>query len=107
MLVLLRFLDILVGRRQNMIDLHLSIKAENESLAILQVYGSAGPRRDSLGEDGTPASIDVLIDGVKDPERFKKIVANWLDRQETWHDARMRFDNSFAGQRRFTIDRLV
>jgi len=107
MFVLLRFLDLLVGRRQNLLDTRLSINMDNDKLAVLQVYHCASPRREPRGDEDKPHPGDVLLDGAQRPEAFSRILASWLDRQENWCDARMRFDNSFAGQRRFTIDRLV
>jgi hypothetical protein len=65
------------------------------------------PRRETSAEEETPKPIDVLVDGARYPETFARVLANWLDRQQAWNDARMRFNNSFSGQRIFTIDRLV
>jgi hypothetical protein len=49
----------------------------------------------------------VLLDAVRKPEEFSRVLAHWLSRHDAWRDARSRFFNSFAGQIHYDIDRLV
>lgn len=107
-LTLLRYLGMLAGRPQNLLSLGLRIGAGIDVPAFLQVYWSIPPERDASREwENKPHPSDVLLDAVSDPERFSNVLASWLDRQEEWHDARLRFYNSFAQQRHYDIDRLI
>jgi hypothetical protein len=50
---------------------------------------------------------DVLMDAVRQPEEFSRVLANWLAREDSWRDARIRFFGLFAQQRRYELDRLI
>ena len=104
---LLRYLEILVGRPQNLLKLDLRIEANDERPVILQVYWSIPPKREPTHEEQKPHPADILLDAVKQPEVFSRVLASWLNRQQTWHDARLRFSNSFAKQQYYDLDRLI
>jgi hypothetical protein len=104
---LLRYLGMLVGRPQNLLKLSLRVESDLETQVLFEVYWSMPPKREPPHEDGRPHPSDVLLDAVRQPERFSRVLGNWLDRQQAWHDARMRFSNSFAEQQRYGIDRLI
>jgi len=106
-LTLLRYLEMLVGRPQNLLRLNISIESDDERSASLQVHMSHPPRRKTSGEGERPYPSDVLLDAVQAPEACSQVLANWLERQEDWHNARMRFSNSFAKQQHYDIDRLI
>jgi len=105
--MLLRYLGVVAGRSQNVLSLSLRIKPDTEGPGLLQVYWSMPPRRDPSKERENPHPADVLVDAVDEPEQFSRVLAAWLDRQQSWHDARMRFDSSFAEQRHYDINRLI
>jgi ApeA N-terminal domain 1 len=104
---LLRYLGMLVGRPQNILSLSLRVKEETEVPNTFQVYWSMPPSRDSSKERGAPHPGDILLDVIREPQQFSSVLASWLQRQECWHDARMRFFNSFAEQRHYDIDRMI
>lgn len=104
---LLRYLEILVGRPQNLLKLNLRIESNDEHPVILQVYWSIPPKREQTHEEQKPHPADILLDAVKQPEAFSHVLASWLSRQQTWHDARLRFSNSFAKQQHYDLDRLI
>jgi hypothetical protein len=104
---LLRYLAMLVGRPQNLCSLSLRIKSDIGGPGILQVYWSLPPRRDSSKEGRKPHPADVLLQGANESEQFSKVMARWLDRQQSWHAARMRFHTSFAEQRHYDVNRLI
>lgn len=106
-LVVLRYLEMLVGRPQNVLDLRLRIESSKDRPAVLEVYWSTPPKRDQTHEERKPHPVDVLLNGGMQPEPFSRVARNWLDRQQTWQDARLRFSNSFAKQNFYDIDRLV
>jgi hypothetical protein len=105
-LTLLRYLEVLVGRPQNLLRLHLRVKSDDERSNILKVYWSMPPKRNLSNNERRPHFADVLVSAVKQPDIFARILSNWLDRNQAWQDARLRFSNSFA-QREYSIDRLI
>jgi hypothetical protein len=106
-LVVLRYLEVLVGRPQNILDLRLRIESTSEWPVLLGVYWSTPPKRDQTNEERKPHPSDVLLNGGMQPVQFSRVARSWLDRQQTWHDSRLRFSNSFAKQNFYDIDRLV
>lgn len=105
-LTLLRYLEVLVGRPQNLLRLNLRVKSDDERPIVLKVYWSMPPKRNLSNDERRPHPADVLVDAVKQPDTFARILSNWLDRHQAWHDARLRFSNSFA-QQEYSIDRLI
>jgi hypothetical protein len=65
------------------------------------------PKRGPSDEDRRPHPAEVLLDAVQHPTAFSSVLANWLERQPTWQDARARFLSCFAKQHRYDIDRLI
>jgi len=65
------------------------------------------PKREPSREGEKPHPADVLVDAVRQPEEFSRILEDWLNRHDGWCNARLRFFNSFAGQNHFDIDRLI
>jgi hypothetical protein len=104
---LLRYLGMLAGRPQNLAEFDLEVDSGQQSLAPLRVYWSMPPGRDPSHEAEKPHPSDVLVDAVRQPLEFSRVLANWLEREETWRDARLRFASSFDEQNRYTIGRLI
>ena len=106
---LLRYFATLIGRPQNIVGLNLEVESSQQNKTeSLGVYWSMSPRRESRNEmKGKPAPSDVLLDPVRKAEEFSRVLTKWLDREQTWRDARWRFSNSFANQNNYTIDRLI
>jgi hypothetical protein len=103
-LVLVRYFGLLIGRPQNVPNLSLSLGASDQRL---RVYWSMPPKRDSSSHGDKPQPAEVLVEPVRQSEAFNTVLRNWLERNEAWQDARLRFFNSFAEQRRYDIDRLI
>ncbi len=104
---LLRYLGILVGRPQNLLELSFRVESDNERPVLLKVYWSMAPKREPSHGEQKPRPADVLLDAVRQPEAFSRVLGKWLDRQQAWDDARLRFFNSFADQQHYSIDRLI
>lgn len=104
---LLKFFEILVGRPQNLLTMNLGVGHQDTRQDILQVYWSYPPQREPSHERRNSHPSDVLLDAVRQPDVFSRVLGNWLDRQPTWQDARFRFSNSFANQKCYSIDRLI
>jgi len=105
-LALIRFLEVVVGRPQNLLRLELRVPSENEMPCILDVYWSMPPKREG-GSGESPQPADILVNGGMQPDQFAHVLSNWLSREESWRDARLRFSNCFKGQHRYSVDRLV
>ncbi len=104
---LLRFLELLVGRPQNLLKMYVGLEDNGKKPAYLDVYWSMPPQRDMPDKEQRPHPSDLLLDAVRQPDAFCRVLANWLDRHETWRDARHRFSSSFENQRNYGIDRLI
>jgi hypothetical protein len=106
-LTLLRFLELLLGRPQNIPKMRVRIKSDQERPVFLNVYWSMRPKREPSREEEKPHPADVLLDTIRKPEEFSRVLANWLKRQQAWRNARAQFASSFAQQNRYDADRLV
>lgn len=105
-LALLRFLELVVGRPQNLLSFQVRVKSEDELPCILDVYWSMPPKREVSG-GLSPEPRDVLVNGGIQPVEFARVLSNWLRRDESWLDARVRFSKCFAGRHRYSVDRLI
>lgn len=105
-LQLLRFLEILAGRPQNVDDLWIGT-TDGDGSSPLSVYWSLPPHRPSTWEERTPHPSSILVPIVDDSDRFGAILQRWLDADADRLEARVRFSSGFEQQRSFSIDRLV
>lgn len=105
---LLRFLEMVIGRPQNITDLTMTVRSGDHSES-LKVHWSYRPHRDPdpSDEERTPSPGEVLLDPIHRPEEFATVLRVWMETYEERQDARHRFHTSFAHQRMYTIDRLV
>ena len=104
---LLPYFGLLVGRPQNLLRLTLRTEVAQKTADFLEVYWCMRPKRNPDYEGHKPHPAEVLLDPVRRSEEFSRVLAHWLSRHDAWRDARSRFFNSFAGQIRYDIDRLV
>ena len=103
---LLRLLEILIGRPQNLTNLFF-FKGEEERMAeSFEITIRSGLPIYERDDEDRYSNIDLLINPIQHKEEFSRIIANWLDRYETWEDARLRFFNGFFKQKNYDIDRL-
>ena len=103
-ITLVRYFGLLVGRPQNLLGLWLSLANDGNAL---RVYWSMPPKRGPWSNGDKPQPAEVLVEPVRQSEAFNTVLRSWLERNEAWQDARLRFFNSFAEQRRYDIDRLI
>jgi hypothetical protein len=104
---LLRFLEILAGRPQNLVAVSLTVESVQQTSAELDVYWSMRPKRLPRPGAERPHPSDVLVDAVRQRDAFCRVLASWLDRDYSWRDARARFSNCFSKQNSYDIDRLI
>lgn len=105
---LLRFLELIIGRPQNLTTIFLQVD-DLDKTERLKVHWSHRPEREvESGERRrSPQPADMLLMPVDDSEEFCRVLQFWLKNDEDRQDARGRFHTSFAMQRRYTVDRLV
>ncbi len=102
---LLRFLMIVAGRRQNIIEFQLSLE-EPPGPQPMEVYWCQAPVARS--PDGlSPSPGDIPINGGIDPRLFGKVLCEWLAKDEARRDARQRFATAFARVNSYNEDRMV
>ena len=102
----LNFLELIVGCPQN-IELWISKKGEEERSVNLRVYDSMSPKYERSENENRVHPADVLIDAVRNPIDFSRVLADWLTRDDIWHDSRSRFFANFSKQRSYDGDRLI
>lgn len=104
---LLRFLELIIGRPQNLQTMFVQI--EDNDAERLKVHWSHRPaRKEEPGEGrSSPQPADMLLMPIEYPEEFCRVLSFWLENDDERQDARDRFQSSFAMQRRYTVDRLV
>lgn len=105
--VLLRFFELLIGRRQNLLALTAHTVGEDDQSFPLNVYWSSPPQRNDAHGVSEPHPADVLLSPVDQPGTFVSVLQNWLGRDGSWQDARERFSSCFANQNVYDVDRLI
>lgn len=105
-LALLRFLELLAGRPQDVDGIWIDTVGA-ERTPPLDLHWTYRPRRPTAWEERSPHPSEILIRIVDDPDDFAGVLARWIDADATRLDARVRFSNGFEQQRSFPIDRLV
>lgn len=99
----LRFLELLAGRPQNLLKFLVHKETGQTKPEELEVYGSSFPRYDR------PENKQVshkLVNPARNPEEFSRVLTNWLERHDSRLYARSKFFYSF-GKRVYDADRLV
>lgn len=109
---ILKFLEIIAGRPQNISKLAFIPMSAGDYPIILDVYWCLPPQRkhDDHNRDGKshkPHPAAMLIQAAMKPDEFTGVLRRWLERHDSWENARARFSTAFAYQHSFNIDRLV
>lgn len=99
----LRFLELLAGRPQNLLKFLVRKETGQTKPEELEVYGSSFPRYDRPENEQISRK---LISPVRNPEEFSQVLANWLERHDSRLYAGSKFFCSF-GKRVYDADRLV
>lgn len=100
----LRFLELMIGRSQNLVEFKICTDKTNKGSQFLEVYDCMFPKHQ---RNTKLHFIDILIDSVTNPTDFTQVFAAWLERDNTWSDARGRFSDSLKEQNKYSVDRLV
>ena len=103
----LRFLEVIAGRPQNILELALRLSGTTEEPPqILDTYWCLPPRREN-DDSRKPHPADLPLQAGMYPDKFASVLARWLERHDDWRNARTRYATASACQNRYEIDRLV
>lgn len=102
-----QFLEVLAGRPQRIHRWNIRLDGISGEDSVLEVYSTM--QKDYLrGENDTNVQpLDVPLDGAKNPERFSKVLENWLERKDSWRDARGRYINCLKKGNLYDADRII
>lgn len=107
LLVLLRFLELMAGRRQDILRLRIKVGEDQRKTTQLGVYWCLPPGREARRKAGALDWHDLPIDAVRDPEGFAKVLAGWLAEDLPRRAARSEFSDVIAQERRYSTVRLI
>lgn len=105
---LLQFLELVIGRTQNLRELVMYVDG-GENREPLKVHWSYRPFLDSesMEDKRSPRPGDLLLDPIHRPGEFACVLRAWLEKDDERQDARQQFHTSFTHQRIYSVDRLV
>ena len=95
-------LGLLIGRPQNIVELTI---VTEPAKTPLQVYVHNLPEYRRF--KNTEHRPDSLINATQQPKEFTRILENWFERDDTWHEARRRFFNNVGPQYIYSEVRLI
>ena len=108
LLSLLRFLELIAGRRQNLLHIELELdQPRNCPGSILKVYWSSPPSRPTGADEQKPHPADLPLNGGVEPTEFAAVLEQWLGVDRERRDARVQFSDGFAEGNRYDTARLV
>jgi len=105
--VILRFLEVIAGRRQNIEDIMLKCGNNSKIPDNLYVYPCLDPMRKVRPGERSPQLADIPMNAVTEPENFASVLAEWLKRHAERAIARSRFSECFSAENHFTPDRII
>lgn len=111
---ILQFFDLSIGRAQDLSQIKVRFTPEPNRAGELpqECIVHYNMRTDHCKDShryGTPDFRDVLINAAREPDDFRKILINWLERGQDpdWQRARWRFFSGWRQARGYTADRLA
>jgi hypothetical protein len=104
----LGFLELIAGRRQNLLRTELELDLpENGPGSIFKVYWSSPPSRPTVADERSPHPADLPLNGGVQPLEFAEILERWLAADYKRRDAREQFSGGFSKGNLYDVDRLV
>lgn len=104
--ILLRFFELVIGRPQNLIEINIiqdTDRIPETSSAYINMY----PRYDRRKGDRIPDYGTTLVHAVSDQQHFCAILSAWLERDEDWLPARLRFSAGWKQQHHYDPNRVI
>ena len=101
----LRFFHAVLGRPQNLVELHIveDDAFYRESDLHLNLY----PKHLRSSNILEPHVGDILVDAATDRESFSKLLCAWIVKEKEWYIARSRFASGWARGGKYDGDRIV
>lgn len=108
---LIRFFDLVAGRRQEILGFECKYQWQSDAEQGFDIYEAHAPRpRDDKGASisgrRSPGPRDVLLCTFEGSEPYEKVVSNYLKRDAVWRDARVRLRDG-VGRNSYSVDRIV
>jgi hypothetical protein len=107
MFPVLKFMEIMAGREQEISKVHLSTTERDREKRHLEVYWTRPPKRTEHQSDRTPHGRGLPIDGVRERGLFTSVLEGWLALHQERKLARARFSTGFTKENWFDTDRLI
>jgi hypothetical protein len=103
---LLRFLELIVGRRQNLLHIEIDLD-QGLPGSVLKVYSSSPLNRPTAAGERNPQPADLLLNGGVQPSEFAAVLERWLVMDRERGDARRQFSDGFVEGNLYHTARLV
>lgn len=104
----LRFLEVITGRRQNLMHVEIELDLpEDCPRSVLKVYSSSPPNRPTVAGEQEPQPADLLLNGGIQPTQFAAVLERWLAVDHDRADARVQFSDGFSNGNEYDVRRLV
>lgn len=104
---ILKFLEVIAGRPQNISDLGFFPVSAQDHPKPLDVYWCMPPQRERDNASRKPNSFDLPLQAASNSNEFSNVLKRWMERHDEWRNARARFSTAFAYQDSYNIDRIV
>ena len=102
----LRFFHAILGRPQNLVELHIIDDGDPHSESS-DLHLNMYPKHSRSSGIREPDFRDILIDAATDREEFSQLLCTWLSKEETWRTARSRFASGWSRANNYDEDRIV
>src|SRR5271166_5219730 len=104
----LRFLELIAGRRQNLLHIELELDLPKDCPdSILKVYWCSPPNRPTVAGEREPHPADLPLNGGIQPTEFAAVLERWLEVDYERRDARVQFSDGFSNGNQYDVGRLV
>lgn len=108
---LIRFFDLVTGRRQEVLGFEFKYQWQSVNERGFDVYEAHAPRSPdkkaaSISGRRSPGPRDVLVCTVEDSGPYERVVSKYLERDSVWREARVRLRDG-VGRNSYSIDRIV
>jgi len=105
-LSILRFLEIIAGRKQTVLEMTLETQ-HGDTLGRSQVYWPLKPARNENGASDKLHPLQLPLDAARHPEAFAQVLTAWLAKDRDRIAARAQFSDCFTNERSYSSVRLV
>lgn len=101
----LQFVDLVVGHRQNVIEILLDTDPD-DPLQTAEVYAPGYAQQLLTSSGSEPQLHCTLIHPTENSSEFADVLCSWLERDSNWREARLRLSQDW-GERVYNYDRMI